>query len=357
MHRASGRRVRVVALCAMVAMGLVACGDDDDAADTTTETTASTAAPQASSSVTVDMTEYAFAMSGPLTAGGTVKLANRGREFHVAAIGKLKPGRTMADIETALREAGPPGGGEGGGPTTTSAGGTTATTTGRGTTTTARGSATPTTTAGGQGEDGGEQDNPLAEFADFIGPPGGFMSPGESADITVPNLGAGTYAFVCFIPSEGDGVPHFAKGMISQMEVVEGTPPPAPTADATYKLSPGRAIEGPASLSAGRHTLKFEAAAGSDQLEPGLARLNPGTTFTQLDTALSTLFEGEEGPAPGSAARVPGQIVYSALDLGSTTTFYVTVDLRAGNYALVAEDADPEDRPRPPRELINITVG
>ncbi len=350
MHRSSGRRVLVLTLCALMTMGLVACGDDEDeAADTTTQTTAP--APQASPSVNVDMTEYAFAVSGPLTAGGTLRLANRGREFHVAAMGKLKPGRTMADIETALREAGPPGGGEGGGePTTTSARG--------GTTTTSRGSATTTTAArGGQGEGGGDEENPLAEFADFIGPPGGFMSPGESAEIAVPNLGAGTYAFVCFIPSEGDGVPHFAKGMLAQMEVVEGTPPPAPTADATYKVSSGRAVEGPASLSAGRHTLKFEAAAGSDQLEPGLARLNPGTTFTQLDTALSALFEGEAPPAPGAAARVPGQIVYSTLDLGSTTTFYVTVDLRAGNYALVAEDTDPENRPRPPRELINITVG
>jgi hypothetical protein len=354
MHRSSGRRVRFVALCAMVAMGLVACGDDDDeAADTTTQPTTA-AAPQASSSVSVDMTEMAFTISGPLSAGGTVKLANRGREFHVAAMGKLKPGRTMADIETALRESGPPGGGGGEQPTTSAGGATTTAARGSATTTTARGAATTTTTAGGGG---GEEDNPLAEFADFIGPPGGFMSPGETADITVPNLGAGTYAFVCFIPSEGDGIPHFAKGMTGQMEVVEGGAPSTPTADATYKISPGRPVEGPTSLSAGRHTLKIEAAAGSDQLEPGLARLNPGTTFTQLDTALSTLFEGEEGPPPGSASRVPGQVVFSALDLGSSTTFYVTVDLRAGNYALVAEDTDPENRPRPPRELINITVG
>jgi hypothetical protein len=349
MHRSRGGRVRVVALCAMVAMGLVACGDDDDdeAADTTTETTAAGAAPQASGSVTVDMSEYAFAVSGPLTAGGTIKLANRGREFHVAAMGKLKPGKTLADLQTALSQSGPEGGG---GETTTTVGGATTTTARRGATTTS------STAAGGAGGGEGAGD-PTEEVLDLLGPPGGFMSPNESVEVNVPNLGAGTYAFVCFIPSEGDGVPHFAKGMISQMEVIEGTPPPAPTADATYKVAPGRAVEGPASLSAGRHTLKIEAAAGSDQLEPGLARLNPGTTFTQLDTALSALFESEAPPAPGTASRVPGQVVYAALDLGSTTTFYVTVDLRAGNYALVAEDTDPENRQRPPRELINITVG
>ncbi|HWC11394.1 MAG TPA: hypothetical protein VG455_09250, partial [Acidimicrobiales bacterium] len=98
----SAKRGGLIALATIVAMGLAACGDDDDdAADTTTPPT--TAAPQGSSSVTVDMTEYAFAVSGPLTAGGTVQLANRGREFHVAAMGKLKPGRTLADIEAALR--------------------------------------------------------------------------------------------------------------------------------------------------------------------------------------------------------------------------------------------------------------
>ncbi len=345
------KRARLVALVATGVLGLAACGDDDEAADTTT----STARAQGSGTVTVNMTDYAFSVSGPLTAGGTMRLANQGREFHVAAMGKLKPGRTLADIERALREAGPPGGG--GGETTTSVGA--ATTTGRGsaTATTGRGGTTTTATGGGGEGGGGEDENPLAEFADFIGPPGGFMSPGESADITVPNLGAGTYAFVCFIPSEGDGVPHFAKGMIGQMEVIEGTPPPAPAADATYRVAPGRAIEGPATLSAGRHTLRIDAAAGSDQLEPGLARLNPGTTFTQLDTALSGLFEGEQPPEPGAAARVPGQVVFAAIDLGSTTTFYLTTDLRAGNYALVAEDTDPENRPRPPREIINITVG
>ncbi len=345
--RVNTRWGRVMALVAIAALGLAACGDDDESEESTTQTTAA-AAPQGSPSVTVDMTEYNFAVSGPLTAGGTIKLANRGKEFHVAAMAKLQPGKTLADLGNALKEAGERGGG--GGTTTSVAGATT--TTGRGS------SSTTTAAAGGAGgREGGGQQNPLAGVADLIGPPGGFMSPGESAEVTAPDLAAGTYAFICFVPSEGDGLPHLAKGMLGQLDVVAGTAPPAPTADATYKVAPGQADEGPATLTAGRHTLKIEAAAGSDQLEPGLARLNQGATFSQLETAVEKLFESDSPPPPNSASRVPGQVVFAAVDLGSTRTFYVAADLEAGNYAIAANDTDVENAPQPPKELINIKVG
>lgn len=135
------------------------------------------------------------------------------------------------------------------------------------------------------------------------------MSPGESAEVTGANLQPGTYALMCFIPTEGDGAPHFTKGMVGQLEVVAGQAPAPPTADATYRLAPGRPVEGPATLTAGRRTLRFEAAAGSQQLEPGLGRLNPGTTFEQLDQAFVDLFESEEPPPEGAARNTPGLLV------------------------------------------------
>ena len=182
------------------------------------------------------------------------------------------------------------------------------------------------------------------------------MSPGESAEITVPNLTPGSYALLCFIPTEGEGTPHFAKGMLNQLEVVAGPAPAPPTADATYKLAPGKAIEGPATLTAGRHTLRFDAEAGSEDLEPGLVRLNAGTTLARLDAALTELFESEEeAPPENAAARIPGQIVFGGFDLGPVTTVYLTVDLKAGNYVLVAEDTDVET-PGPPKETLTLTV-
>ncbi len=354
--RPKSKRLRVVSLVAVAALGLAACGDDEDteSAETTTPTTA---AKQGAASVSVDMTEMAFAVSGPMTAGGTIKLANRGQEFHMLGIGKFKPGKTMADLQQALSQAGPPGGGggEGGGEQTT-------TSTGRGgaPTTTARGAATTTSVAGGagggEGDGGGGEQDPTAEIIEEVGVPSGFMSPGQSAEISAASLTPGTYAFVCFFPTEGEGTPHFAKGMVNQFEVVEGPAPPPPSADATYTLAPGRAIEGPATLTPGRHTLKLEAVSGSDQLEPSLTRLNQGATFAQVEAAFERLFEGEAPPPKGAARSVPAQITYGGFDLQGVSTFYVTADFTAGNYVLVAEDTDPEDRPSPPREMINISV-
>jgi len=128
-----------------------------------------------------------------------------------------------------------------------------------------------------------------------------------------------------------------------------------PTADATYKLAPGQAVEGPASLTPGKHTLRFDAAVGSEELEPGLVLLNPGTELPELGESLNQLFESE-APPKGAAAQVPGQIVYGGFDLNSVTIFYLTVDLKPGNYYIVAEDADAEDAPQPPKEILNVKV-
>jgi hypothetical protein len=180
------------------------------------------------------------------------------------------------------------------------------------------------------------------------------MGPNQSVEVTVPSLGPGTYALLCFIPTEGEGTPHFAKGMVAQLEVVAGAVPPPPTADATYRVAPGRAVEGPTTLTAGRHTLQFEAAPGSEQLEPSIAKLNAGTTFARLNTALETLFE-DETPAKGAAGRVPGQVVFGGFDLLNVTTFYLTTEFSAGNYVIVASDTD-QATSGTPREIINVRV-
>ena len=354
MPRWQWTRTAVVALAAVSTLALGACGDDggDDRAS---NTTAPTVAPvQGAPVVNIDMVDHAFQVSGPLTAGGSLRIANRGAEFHMVALGRFKPGKTLGDLTRVLSEQGP------GGPagTTTSTSGATTSTTARGATTTTTSRATSTSTrssttaAGGQGGQGAD---PTAEVIDEVGLPGGFLGPGESVEITVPSLQAGSYALLCFIPTEGEGTPHFAKGMVGQLEVVPGVAPPPPTPDATYRVAPGRAVEGPTTLTAGRHTLKFEAAPGSQRLEPGIARLNPGTTFARLDAALTALFEGDTPPAKGAATRVPGQVVFGGFDFRDTTEFYLAVELRAGTYVIVADDTDT-NTPGTPREIINVRV-
>ena len=354
-------RMMALLMSGVLALGLVACGDDDDEKSTaTTAAPVTTAAPKGSPMVSIDMVENAFQVSGPLTAGGTLKFSNKGTEIHMALVERFKPGKTMTDLQLLLNQLAS----QGGGPTTTTAGSGATTTTARGatttiaqgaTTTTTRG-ATTTTVRGATTTTVAPDQNPFADVLEENGGlPGAVMSPGETAEVTVPTLQAGTYALICFVPGEGDGVPHFAEGMVGQLDVVAGDPPAVPTADVTYKLTKGKAVEGPATLTAGRHTIKFEAAAGSAQLEPALARLNAGATFAAFDTAITKLFESDTPPAKGSTAKLPGQIVYGGLDLGTVTTFYLTVELKAGNYVIVAEDSDVEPKP-PTKEIITVKV-
>jgi hypothetical protein len=198
--------------------------------------------------------------------------------------------------------------------------------------------------------------NPTAGVLDEVGIPGAVLGPGQSAEVTVPSLQPGTYALVCFIPGEGDGVPHFVKGMLGQLEVVAGATPPPPTADATYKVTPGKAVEGPTTLTAGRHVIKFEAAPGSEQLEPALVKLNAGTTLARLETTVDSIFQSDKPPAKGAAARVPGEVVFGGFDLLSVTEFYVAVDLKPGNYAIDAADTDNNAPPSSHKEILSIKV-
>ena len=50
------------------------------------------------------------------------------------------------------------------------------------------------------------------------------MSPGETAEVLSPSLAAGSYALICFVSGAGDGVPHFAEGMVGQLEVIAVPP-------------------------------------------------------------------------------------------------------------------------------------
>lgn len=52
----------------------------------------------------------------------------------------------------------------------------------------------------------------------FIGVVANIM-PGDSADMTLVNLPAGMYTLLCFFPSESDGAPHIAHGMVAPFEV------------------------------------------------------------------------------------------------------------------------------------------
>jgi hypothetical protein len=320
-------------LASVLALGLAACGGNDGGNDgeNATGTTTTTEPPvKGSDSIKITYQDYGYVVSGPLTSGGTIELKNAGKEFHMIHAIKLEKGKTLEDLQAVLQQA---------------AGGEEA----------AASDGAPTETTGGGGD--GQQDDPFAALGEDVGLPSNVMGPGAKAAVTVPGLDPGTYAIVCFIPTEGEGVPHFVKGMVSQFQVAEGPTPATPTADVTYKVSKGNAVEGPATLTAGEHTIKFEAVGeGAGDLEPGIGRLKRGATFAGLDKALADVFEGEAPPPQGAADKVPGTVIFGGGNLNEVTSYYLRVTLAAGNWFIVAEDGDDEDDPAVPKELLSIKV-
>ena len=91
------RRWAAVALVALSAAGFAGCGSDDDgdtnAGDDTTETTAE-GGEAGTAEISVAFKDYAYDVSGPLTASenATIAFSNEGKEFHMAAGGRLKDG-------------------------------------------------------------------------------------------------------------------------------------------------------------------------------------------------------------------------------------------------------------------------
>lgn len=324
------RRPAAVLVAIALAGGLAACGDDDDEASTTASTTATTAAATGADAVDVEMKEFSYTVGGNLKSGGTIRLSNTGKEFHMVGFQPLGPGQTIADLTALLSGEEPPAE--------------------EPSTTVAAGGATTTTTEAEEEDGEGEEEAPF-------GPTGAIVGPGQAADITIPDLGEGNYAMICYLPVEGDaeGTEHFKKGMIAQLTVV-GAQAAEPTADATYKLEPGKPITGPATLSAGKHVIKLETVGDAGQLEPAIAKLNPGSTIEDVNRVFAT-FDADDFLFPvNAAALVPAQVVAAMFDLGPSTEVYVGVDLTSGTYAIDAHDADPDDAPLDPVEKITITV-
>ena len=141
-------------------------------------------------------------ISPPTISSGVVRfdVSNTGEELHEYALGRLDEGKTLDDVKAALAS--------------------------------------------------GQQDPP-DWFVDVGGVP--LLSPGEELGLT-RELDAGTYVFLCFIPSP-DGVPHVELGMLKSFELRgdSGATLPDPDAvivanDAGYDIP---------DLSGGRQTIEL----------------------------------------------------------------------------------------------------
>jgi hypothetical protein len=153
-------------------------------------------------SVDVRGDEYAFVMPDEAEAGVVrFNVSNTGEELHEYALGRLAEGKTLDDVKAFLES--------------------------------------------------GQEDAP-EWFTDVGGVP--VLSPGEELGLT-RELEAGTYVFLCFLPSP-KGVPHVALGMLKSFELNRDSGAKLPDPDAVI-VANDSGYEIP-DLSSGQQTIELQ---------------------------------------------------------------------------------------------------
>jgi hypothetical protein len=275
------RRSVVLVAAIMAATVLGGCGDDEEVATETTigQTTAEDAKPPV---VSVKTSEYGFDVPTQFTGGlVTLELDNsRGQEAHEAGLVRLEQGKTIADLQQALRQ------------------------------------------------DGGR---PPSWLVSAGGP--GPVPPGGKSTYTA-NLEPGTYAFICFVHSP-DGQSHLAKGMLASATVIAGPTGTLPRADTTvvardYEFTN---VEG---LRSGSQTVRVE---NQGQLDHNwmVFGLRPGKTAQDVAT-----FLGADGAPPGPPPFVGTPGLVGTLPRGGEATR--ALELQPGSYALICVVRDADGR-------------
>lgn len=305
-----GVRRRLLVVTAATILLAAACGGGDEEGTDTggTNGTPSPSAPAAAAPVQITMLEYGFAVSGTPTSGGTMRLANTGRELHMLSLMRLKEGKSAQDLVPAMQI--------------------------------------------GDEEARQAAMNAIAEEID--NPYQGLFGPGT---VELPlTLEPANYAMLCFVPTVGDGAPHAFKGMINELRVVGGETAGAPEPSATYTVSAGKALEGPTNLQAGRNVIAFQRGDGAGSLEPTVSRPADGRTFEDLAGAVFRVMSGDPPPAAGYLDTLPGTLPVSLSNFGETDRVWVALDLSPGEYVFAGIDTDREQPNLDPPEKITVVV-
>jgi hypothetical protein len=232
----------------VLACVVAGCRSDRPAADAAltagaSASPASTSSPAPASepaAVTVTATDFKLDLPSSIPAGTVaIHLANHGKELHQAQIVRLEDGKTVADLEKAMKANGP-----------------------------------------------------MPSWLKFVGGPNG-IAPGQEVTSTT-SLAPGQYAALCLIPSP-DGVSHLMKGMIQPFEVTAGDGATAlPVASDTVTLT-DYAFQSSRPLTPGNHTILVQNA-GPQPHELVVLRLAPGKTIKDFATWATT--GGMKGPPP-----------------------------------------------------------
>lgn len=231
---------------------------------------------------TITAHDYSYDAPQKIGAGlVTLRLINKGAEWHHAALVRLDGGHTLKDAATAMQ-------------------------------------GTPET------------------MPPWVVPVGGpnAIEPNREANATL-SLKPGNYALVCFVPNK-EGKPHMALGMARPITVVgpesPESPDPLPAGDVKLSLT-DYAFKFSKPLTAGRHVIHIRNDA-SQLHEIVIGKLQPGKTEEDVQKWLmsSTPTEAPAGELIGGLAPIAAK--------GEAT---IAVDLPPGDYLLVCFVPDARD--------------
>ena len=236
--------------------------------------------------VTVHASEFAFTAPKSIAAGQTTfRLVNDGKQLHHITIFKLEQGKTLKDLEAAMKSDGPP-----------------------------------------------------PAWLVSVGGPNAAV-PGATIDATL-DLAAGNYVLACLIPSPGDETPHMMKGMVAPLTVsasggvtqAGGTYAPTPAPDVHLVVKDyGFAFSKP--ITAGKHTVHVMNE-GPQEHEVIMLKLAPGKHVADFNSWALT---GMKGPPP--AMPIAGM---AGMANGRTGIF--TDDFTPGTYAITCFVPAPDKK-------------
>jgi hypothetical protein len=295
------RRTARLLLTVLVLCLLVACNRGDGDADR--------AAPP--NGLAVEMFDYGYRFVGAVTAGAvTMTTVNTGREWHMATYGKLQPGRTVADVVSFL--------------------------------------------------DAQSAGDPVDSIENVIekglGAPGHLLQPGRRQALTVDNLDAGSYVMLCYLPVEGQGTPHFTRGMVGGFEVgTAGLVTAAPEADVEVVLGDSAEPAGlPTNLKSGERTFKVTSA-GTSGKDFTIVQLGAGQTLGSFGIYFGTEFVQPGGPPVGVADRAPGKVLGSSFQIEPGRSVWLTIDVPEGEVYF--DSATNVADGNPVHKVVSVRVG
>jgi hypothetical protein len=247
----------------------------------------STTPPGETNAVAIDAVDYGYTVSGAVKSGLTkITFANKGQDFHMLEVARLKDGKTVADLLNALKT-----------------------------------------------DDEKDDATVIADPEEQIDTRPNILTPGAS-NTTYTMLKPGTYGLVCFFPGKDDGQPHFLKGMVNGLTVGAETTTmtdPATTGEVT---TDDKKLTVP-DLSSGKGTYKYTNT-GTTTHALLFVKLNDGKTFTDFVAWADKYFQGG-----AKLADRPGD-VWGGVEATEKTGFF-ELSLPPGKY-VVLDTESPEGK-------------